>query len=157
MFTCTFDVTRPSNGAGGKNKGVELTYQQPVWGGLGFLFNYTYADAKSDSGEVIPGNSRDTVNFSVYFENPTVSARLSYNYRSEFFDTVYWGGDVWVDKQKYVDGSVSVNINKNVALTLDATNLLDEVQHIYYNQDRNMPKSIGYTGREFYAGVRVTF
>jgi iron complex outermembrane receptor protein len=157
VYTCTFDVTRPSNGAGGVNKGVEFSYQQPVWGGIGFMLNYTYSNAKSDAGEVIPGNSQDTVNFSVYFENPSLSARLSYNYRSEFFDTIYWGGDVWVDKQKYVDGSVTYNVNKNVGLSLEATNLLDEVGRTYYNQDRGMPKSVSYTGREFYAGVRVSF
>ena len=58
-----------SNGGGGKLKGVELGITQPIWGGFGLQANYTYSDATLDSGDPFPGNSKNTYNFTGFFEN----------------------------------------------------------------------------------------
>src|SRR5688572_15020086 len=69
LYSCLYQIDRPVNGGGGEIQGVELSYQQPIWGGFGAIVNYTYADANSANGDPIPGNSRDTANVTGYYEN----------------------------------------------------------------------------------------
>ncbi len=74
-----------ANGGSGTLKGVEAALTQRIWGGFGVQANYTYSDASLDSGNPFPGNSKDTYNLVAYFENPLISARLAYTFRSHFF------------------------------------------------------------------------
>ena len=67
VFDYTF--TGPVNGPGGTNKGIEVSWQQPIGYGFGFLANYTYSDAKNRNGGPIDGNSKHTFNATGYFEN----------------------------------------------------------------------------------------
>src|SRR5690606_18073862 len=81
IYNCIYQIDRPVNGSGGRNQGIEISYQQPLWRGFGVLANYTYSDAEADSGDPIPSNSEHTVNLTAFYENPRISARVSYNYR----------------------------------------------------------------------------
>ncbi|HEV7447687.1 MAG TPA: TonB-dependent receptor, partial [Steroidobacteraceae bacterium] len=78
-----FTVTSPFNIAA-KNKGVEVSWQQPLWGGFGALANYTYADGHAADGTQLVGSSRNTANAEFYYEEHGFSARVAYTYRSAF-------------------------------------------------------------------------
>ena len=137
-------------------EGFELQLTQPIWGGFGVTGNYTFTDAESDSGDPLPGASRDTFNVSGYFENPWLSARLSYTYRSEFFVTFDRTTPLNEDSLSSVDASVVFNVMENLALTFDGINLTDEKVEQFAGT-KIQPRAIYDNGRTYYAGVRVKF
>ncbi|HEY8572308.1 TonB-dependent receptor [Phenylobacterium sp.] len=156
LYTCRFDVTRPTNGPGGHNQGVEISWQQPLMAGFGVLANYTYSDAEATNGDPIPENSQHSFNLTGYFENERISARLSYNYRSEFFVDIDRASQLNSAAVKSLDASVSVNITDNIAATFDAQNLTDEILE-FYSGTESRPRAFYRNGRVFYGGVRVKF
>jgi iron complex outermembrane receptor protein len=157
LYSCVYQIDRPVNGPGGNIQGVELTYQQPIAGGFGLIMNYTYSDASSDSGDPVPGNSKNTGNATLYFENERFGARLSYNYRSEYFIDKDRGRDLYSDATDSLDLSVNVHLTDNFALTFDGVNLLDEELFQYYDNLTSRPARYYDNGPIYYLGVRFNF
>lgn len=156
LYDCPYIVNRPVNGPGGTNKGIELQISRPLFAGFGVVANYTYSDAEADNGDQIPGNSKHAVNLSGYFENDLLSARLSYNYRSSFFINIDRAAPLNQDATESLDGSLSVNLTKNVALTADAINLTN-AKIVQYSGTMDRPRAIYDNGRQFYLGARFRF
>ena len=156
LWNCEFQITRPVNGAGGTNKGAEISWQQPIWGGFGILANYTYSDAKKSDGRPVEGNSKHTLNLVGYFENDLLSARLAYNFRSKYFVNQDRASALTADKSSSLDASVSVNVMDKVALTFDAINLTDENLK-FYGISKAQPRAIYDNGRQFYIGARFRY
>lgn len=148
-----FLVTAPVNGPGGRNRGVEVNWQQPLWAGFGLLANYTYADAKSDEGEAIDGNSKHTFNVTGYFENDLVSTRLAYTYRSKFRSGIDRATPMWQDNFGTLDGSLLLHMTKNVSLTVDAQNILNTKLY-YYIGSKDVPRAYYNNGRTVWFGAR---
>ncbi|HLA73143.1 MAG TPA: TonB-dependent receptor [Steroidobacteraceae bacterium] len=154
LYNCIYSVDRPVNGSGGKIQGVELTWQQPIYGGFGALVNYTYAQADSQTDDPIPGNSKNSGNVTAYFENDRFGARLSYNYRSEYFIDNDRGRQLYSDATDSLDLSINVNLTDSLSLTLDGVNLLDEELFQYYDNDKGRPARFYDNGPVYYLGVR---
>jgi iron complex outermembrane receptor protein len=157
LYSCVYQIDRPVNGPGGNIQGLELSYQQPIAGGFGVLFNYTYSDASSDAGDPVPGNSKNTGNATVYFENERFGARLSYNYRSEYFIDKDRGRDLYSDATDSLDLSINVHLTDNFAVTFDGVNLLDEELFQYYDGLTSRPARYYDNGPIYYLGVRFNF
>jgi iron complex outermembrane receptor protein len=157
LYSCVYQIDRPVNGPGGNIQGVELSYQQPIAGGFGVIANYTYSDASSDNGDPVPGNSKNTGNLTAYFENQRFGARLSYNYRSEYFIDNDRGRQLYSDATDTLDLSINVNITDNFAVTFDGVNLLDEELFQYYDNLKNRPARYYDNGPIYYLGVRFNF
>ncbi len=155
-WSCPFVINERSNGGGGKMQGAELSATWPIAGGFGVQGNYTYTDAEADNGDPLPGASEDTFNLTAYFENPRVSAGLSYTYRSEFFVTFDRNTPLNQDDLESLDASVVVNLLDNVALTFDGVNLTDE-DIVQFTGEKFRPRAIYDNGTVYYAGVRVNF
>ncbi|WP_395328501.1 TonB-dependent receptor [Novosphingobium sp. BL-8H] len=151
-----FLIAQPINGQGGKNKGFEFNWQQPIWGGFGVQANYTYANAKSDDGEVIDGNSKHTYNLTGYFENKLVSARLAYTFRSKFRSGIDRATPMWQDNFGSLDGSVTVNVTDYAAITVDAQNMLNHKLY-YFVGDPSTPRAYYNNGRTFWIGGKIHF
>ncbi len=151
-----FTVTGPVNGPGGHNKGFEINWQQPIAYGFGVIANYTYADARAKGGGVIDGNSKHTYNVTAYFENKLLSARLAYTYRSKFRSGIDRSTPMWQGNYGTLDGSLIVNVTRNVALTADAQNLTNRKLY-YFVGDRTIPRALYNNGRTFWVGGKVTF
>jgi len=151
-----FKFTGPVNGKGGTNKGVEINWQQPIWGGFGMLANYTYADAKTADGGVIDGNSKHTFNVTAYYENKLISTRLAYTFRSKFRSGIDRSTPMWQDDFGTLDGSFTLNVTKNFALTADAQNLLNRKLY-YFVGDPSIPRAYYDNGRTFWIGGKVHF
>ena len=156
LYDCLFDVNRRDNGEGGKNQGVEVQASRAIWGGFGAIVNYTYSDAEIDGGGDVAGNSEHAVNVTGYFENELLSARLSYNYRSDFFITIDRAAPLNQEATESLDGSLSVNVTKNIALTADAINLTNE-KIVQFSGTSDRPRAIYDNGRQFYVGARMRF
>ena len=155
-FNCPFLINQRTNGGGGKVQGAELAVTKPIWGGFGVQANYTYTDASADNGDPLPGTSEDQFNFTGYYENSRVSARLSYTYRSEFFVTFDRSTQLNQDALASVDASVVVNVLDNLALTFDGINLTNEKIE-QFASDKFRPRAIYDNGRIYYVGARVKF
>jgi iron complex outermembrane receptor protein len=156
LFNCTFDINRRSNGPGGTNKGFELQVSRPIWGGFGVLGNYTYSDAKSESGDPIPGNSKHAFNVTGYYERGPLSARLSYTYRSKFFIDIDRASPLNQKSTSSLDASASFKLTENVWLTADAVNLTNEKIE-QFSGTTVRPRAIYDNGRQFYIGARFRY
>ncbi|WP_018693072.1 TonB-dependent receptor [Algicola sagamiensis] len=157
----TFQISRPINGDGGTNKGLELSYQQPFFDSFGVIANYTYSNAKADNrqqsgSDKIPGNSKNTVNLSAYYEDDALSGRLSYNYRSSYLEGIERGAELMTDSRGQWDASFSYNINEQISVSLKGVNLTDE-EIFKYSETKSRPTTYYLNGRRYYAGVHVQF
>ena len=147
-----YQITSPYN-TSGRNRGVELSWQQPVADNFGFLVNYTFADGELDDGGELINSSRNTYNVTGYFENERFSARLAYNWRSKYKAGVDRGASQHVDDMPSLAGSINVKLSERFTLTFDALNLTNETIKMYAeNEDR--PRAFYSNGRTFYLGLR---
>ncbi|AOT10349.1 TonB-dependent receptor [Pseudoalteromonas luteoviolacea] len=153
-------ISRPSNGRAGRIQGLEFGYQQELLEGFGISANYTYVDGEAkdkDGNDVtIPGNSEHTVNLSAYYENDTLSGRISYNHRSGYDSGNDWPG--YIDAYGQIDANLTYNINENLAVVLEAINLTDE--HTFSYQEEGVEQALTGVyadGRRFVAGIRFNF
>lgn len=147
-----YQITSPYNTTG-SNKGVELSWQQPLMDNFGFLANYTFADGELDDGGDLLNSSQRTWNLTGYFENERFSARLAYNFRSAYKAGVDRGASQFVDDMPSLAASVNVKLTEQLTLTFDALNLTNETIKMYAeNKDR--PRAFYSNGRTFYVGLR---
>ncbi|MGK5074098.1 TonB-dependent receptor [Janthinobacterium sp. ZB1P44] len=147
-----FQVTESYN-TKGKNKGVELSYQQPVFGDFGVLANYTYADGKLNDGSELLNASKNTYNLTAFYEAHGFSARLAYNYRSAYKAGVDRGASQHVDDSSTLAGSLNYKINEHFTITFDALNLTNETIKMYA-ENKDQPRAFYSNGRTFYLGLR---
>ena len=145
----------PINSSGRVN-GVELSYEQPLFGNFGFATNYTYADGKEDGGGPLVGASKNTYNLSGYYEDPTFSVRVSYTYRSSFYSGLDRNTAFYQDDVSNVSASLGYKFSDNLTFTLDGQNL-NNPKLKYYALNNEQPRSIYQNGRQFYLNARFKF
>jgi iron complex outermembrane receptor protein len=155
-FNCPFTIDNKANSNGGTLKGVELGITQPIWGGFGLQANYSWSDATLRNGQPFPGNSRNTYNFTGFFENQLLSARLSWTQRSAFFVQFDRTSNLFEDTLTSLDAAASLNVTKYLAITFEAQNLTDS-KVIAYDNTLSLPRAIYDNGRVFFGGVKVKF
>lgn len=148
-------LNRPENGGKGKIQGIEAgarTFFRAPWlpdwlANFGGLVNYTYLDHGSELSpnlaatlpgmQRIAGVSDHIFNLSGFYEHGGLSARLSYNYRSDFVsgygqvvDPALGAGvlgptlPVTEDGRGTMDLAVTLSPIENITLSFNATNLL---------------------------------
>ncbi|MDE2495553.1 MAG: TonB-dependent receptor [Alphaproteobacteria bacterium] len=185
-------VTQALNGPGGVLEGVEVIYQQhldfipPVLGGDGFGVNANYTHIKSIQHYIINSTSKgntmadgpwngaspDAFNFTLYYDGPNWSGRVSSAYRSSYLylypvaggsDVVGYGNSPLVNDFGYskntlnVDASFSYDINENMEFTLDALNLTNQPDRRWAYVNSPQVTNYASTGREIYAGFRLKY
>lgn len=162
MVNVTF--SRPDNGAGGKTQGMELSYQQ-TFGQFGAMANYTYTDATRDDARdilkpgsgLVEGTSKHMFNVTGYYEDDTYSARLMYNYRTDWYKGLHWSGsEIWNDNFGQLDASLGFNATETITVSLEAVNLLNE-EVVEFNTDKARLFSLYENGRRYVLGVRMAF
>ncbi|MGZ3306643.1 MAG: TonB-dependent receptor domain-containing protein, partial [Asticcacaulis sp.] len=150
-----FDGSAVSNVDSGYVKGFEIAGQKffdflpGAFSGLGAAANYTLAD--SDTGQLaastiggalskVPllGLSRESYNLILLYDKYGWNARIAYNWRSKFVDSVTEIGasslPVYQKSYGSVDASVSYDLNDHVSFTVDGQNLTDSVTKTYFGQ-----------------------
>jgi iron complex outermembrane receptor protein len=147
-----YQITSPYN-TKATNKGIELSWQQPLWNNFGLLTNYTWADGELDGGGEMLNASKNTYNVTGYFENDRFSARLAYSYRSSYKAGVDRGASQHVDAMPSLAASVNVKLNEHLTITFDALNLTNETIKMYA-ENKDQPRAFYSNGRTFYLGLR---
>ena len=143
----TYTVTRPYNAQQGHLEGAELGYRQfydklpGAFSGLGLEANFTYMkgglkDVISGNSTDFPGMSKTAFNLVGLYEKYDWYGRLAFNWRSKFtaeYNYRNTGLDLKVDALRWLDASIGYNVNKQMTLSLDANNLLDQDYHDYHS------------------------
>ncbi len=150
-----YTITSPFNSSG-HDEGVEISWQQPLWNGLGVIANYTYANGVDNGGGPLVGDSKNTANLTGYYENDWLSARLSYNYRSAMLVGLDRSSAEYQNSYGTLDASMQFTVTDNVSLTFDATNLTNQTLK-YYAVDGVQPRAFYSNGTQLYAGVRFKY
>jgi iron complex outermembrane receptor protein len=143
-----YSLTTPINSSA-KVKGVELEFQEPIWGGLGVDTNLTFIGAKTADGAAMVGASKLTYNLSGYFENDLFSARIGWNHRSSFYSGLDRQTAFYQAAVGEVNASLNVKINKMFSVHLDARNL-NNAKLKYYALNTEQPRAIYQNGRQYY-------
>ena len=172
-----FAVSAPVNTQGGKLSGFEVNVQQPFsflpgWGqNFGVLANYTQVKSKMDYvlttaldsptvREDLVNLSPRSWNLSVYYDDGVFSGRVSTSARSAFLTTIPAGNNQDVagkNKTFNVDMSLGYQVNKQLQLTFEATNLTNQPNDQFISRAMNNVVVNNYTGREFVVGGRYKF
>nr|WP_295079536.1 TonB-dependent receptor [uncultured Roseateles sp.] len=171
-----FQVSAPINTDGGKLSGYELNVQQPFsflpgWGkNFGALLNYTYV--KSKIQYVVSPTSTATItddlinlspksyNATLYYDDGTLSARLSGSQRSSYLTRVPGqnNNDVEGKNQTFnVDVSISYKITPQLDVTLEGVNLTNQANDQFISRARDSVVVNNVTGREYLVGLRYKF
>jgi TonB-dependent receptor len=150
-------------------RGIELAIQQNFDFLPGFLknfggaANYTYTtiSGKDTSGKPItlPSVSKNNVNLIGYYETKLFGIRLVYNWRDKYdlaAGNSFVGDARSVKARSQLDASASLNITKNISLSVDAFNLTDATRS-EYESDPMLPRRIDYDGRTYQGTLRVSF
>jgi TonB-dependent receptor len=172
QYTISETLSSPK---GGTIRGAEIGYTQfydflpGAWGGLGMQANYTYVDSSqpyylgSGTGAylaaktTLPNLSRHNFTLIGMYEYGPISARLAYTWRSAFLQSLYAGsgilGIVPLREAGYgwMDASITYNCTDEFAVVLQAGNLLDTMQHTFYN---SAPLNYWINDRSFMIGLR---
>lgn len=184
-----YTLTTLRNGGDGYLRGAEIAYSQsiepvieaaglPGWlGGFGVQANATINDSEVTVPAVdgvperkiaLPGTSDLVYNLSLYYEKYGLSARLAYQFRTEWGQSVgdyqvlngalvpVTNGDVFWDDDEELDLSVRYQINETFEWYFDAANLTNDAGRRYGN-DPGHPIEHETFGRRYMMGVRFSF
>lgn len=174
------------NGFDGQITGFEIAYQQPAellverlglpaWlGGFGVQANATFTESEATAPDgrtvALPGTSDLVANAILYYEKYGFSARLSYQYRTEWLDAIQIraanpdgtlrppvdGGDAYWDNDEELDFSLRYSVNDDVEWFFDASNLLDGPGRRYRGDEIRVIEYETF-GPRYVTGVRVSF
>ncbi len=165
-----FDVYQPVNADGSYDvDGIELIAQlpldvlHPALKGFGINANYTMLDSslagESDLGirTPMPGLAEKTWNFTAYYENDRFDARLSYNHKGEYVESIGYNlYPIWRDAYGQLDISIGYRLTDNIKLSLKGINMTDE-ETSGYTMDPSFPTMYERSGRRISLGLRADF
>ncbi|QKX16099.1 TonB-dependent receptor [Microbulbifer sp. YPW1] len=163
-----YQVTRPQNTGSGSLEGLEIAYTQffdnlpGFWSGFGIQANATFMDGEAESPPDAEGNtemqnlanvSDESYNLILLYEKYDFSARLAYNWRSDYYLSFNEAGDqpgnsVIVKETDSLDLALNYDLNENLTVSMEATNLTDSVYNDYFG---------GGSGADEYLYPRDTF
>jgi iron complex outermembrane receptor protein len=149
-----YQITSPVN-VKARNKGFELSYQQPLFGNYGVVANYTYTNGHDANGNGLVGSSKDTYNLETYYEDNRFNARLAYTYRSDFLVGLDRSTTQYAAGVGTLAASLNYKINDRFTIAFDALNLNNPVLK-YYGDNKDQPRAFYTNGRQFFLGVRAS-
>jgi TonB-dependent receptor len=168
-------VEQLRNAGKGSFKGIEASAQSffdflpGFWRNFGASVNGTYlAEARVEypypedfAGAFdSPGTSKYTLNAALYYDTPSFSTRIAYNYRSSYRLGVF------TDNPEYspynaatsrLDAAVNYTPFKFVTLSLEGTNLLGDDNRRYFGQQQLLPLGARFQARTVQASARFRF
>ncbi|HEX2559588.1 TonB-dependent receptor [Phenylobacterium sp.] len=166
-----YTLSTTLNGGDGHLSGVEFVYYHAFdflpgpLSGLGFQGSlaFTTGEFETPDGDSVefPGTSDRIVGATLFYEKYGLSARLTYQYRTDWLDEVFPSGsaanqNLYWDETTRLEFSLRYQVNDNVSLFFDANNLTNE-KGIRYQGNENRPYEVESFGRKYLAGLRFTF
>lgn len=169
--SATFSVKRPRNGGSLDIRGLELNAVHSLdWApgflsGFGVQANATFVSSnrpfdvtktnQSFAAEGI-GNSQ---NATVFYEKYGVSARIAYNRREKFLQTLAGGPGnepVFVRTYGQFDGSAAYSVTENAQIFIEGTNLFN-AKYVTTGRFDNQVLNYQNTGPRYDIGFRLNF
>lgn len=167
------NINKNVQGRGGTLSGIELnakqafTYLPGFWSNFGVDANYTYSPSESGKEDLdgeslsFQDNSKHQANFATWYQNGPLQARVAYNYRSKRnAATNQVGGTagltLYQQPTHYVDASVSYDVNPNITVYLQGSNLTEEKETYYLQWKEQYAYQYAYD-RRISLGVRAKF
>lgn len=176
-------LSQPFNASNGELEGLELGL---VWfpdnlpsalDGFGIQASYTALESSqttpmTDAAGNITGNqetelfgvSDESYSIVLAYDNYDVGVRLSYAWRSQFlnnYEAALFANpiEIWRRPESSLDLQISYDVNDNLSLTLDGTNLTEEIYQSHYGQNGATTNNFGSSlySRTFALGARLTF
>ncbi|MDC8786478.1 TonB-dependent receptor domain-containing protein [Roseateles koreensis] len=160
-------VNRPYNLNKADLHGFELSYRQfydflpGFLGGFGLEANFTYMTGNQTSPTGVTtaflGQSETAYNLVGLYERNDIYGRLAYNWRSSFLaESPYrsTGRDLYVAPLATLDGSLGYNVNKNMTVSMDVTNLLNQAYHDYFDKNPSLIRDVRYYDRTVGVSLR---
>jgi TonB-dependent receptor len=172
-----YNISKPRNLGQSSLQGVELSSQWFLdflpegWDGLGVTANYTLADSSIDTegdpleGEPLLGVSKHSYNVGLLYEKYGVTARVVYNWRSEYDDGYFGGGLVTPgDGAKFntvkangrLDFSIGYDVTENITVSFDGINVNGGKYYSYFDTE-SFPHDIRLDDTFYGASVRANF
>lgn len=171
QFGRTFQDTRTRNGQTGTIKGVEVggQYSFDALGGFasgfGVTGNYTYVSSSAQRDQTLTdygcgynGLSPHSANGSVFFEKYGISARVSYNWRSDYLRNCRDSQSRPRNRSSYgqLDFNVSYDLTPNFQVYVQGVNVTNEyIDEWSAVKDRFL--MLQDTGSRYNFGVRAKF
>lgn len=166
-------LTSTFNGENGRLYGVEFNFQNQFGflpsplDGLGFQGNLTLLGGKFDipatatttaqNGIAFQGLSDTIVNASLYYEKYGFSGRVSYQWRSDWLDTLGgMGSGEYRKGYANLDVSLRYAVNDNFTVFADLANLTDEI-YVAYADTLATPTEVEQIGSRYLFGIRFDF
>ncbi len=162
--TITINLSHPVNGESAGVTGFELGIQSPFavdagpLSNAGFVLNATFNDSEAEFTNTadlrssrLPGLSEESFNAIVYYDVEAFSARLAYNWRSEFLQRVSGSGGNPISRDDYgqLDFSSTWNINDQWGVNFDVLNVTNEQLAVFTFLDRRFRAGTSTTGRRY--------
>ncbi|KQV57631.1 MULTISPECIES: TonB-dependent receptor [unclassified Caulobacter] len=159
------------NGGDAEIKGFEAAYNQSLsflpgpFDGFGVQASVTLVDSKANyfAGnrqikDDLVGLSKKSYNLVGYYEKGPISARLGWFWRSRYLTSIgsTTTAQAYVDAYGSLDGSVSYQLTPQYALTLEGSNLTDEIRYVY-GKRKDQPMEIYHWGRTVSLTLRGKF
>ncbi len=162
-----YNVTQPVNVTRANLHGYELSYRQfydflPGWlGGFGMEANFTFMTGKQTQPDGTDGpflgQSKKAYNLVGMYERNGIYARLAYNWRDKFLAEAPYRStqhQLWVAPLKTLDLSLGYELTKQMTVSLDVTNLLNQAYHDYFDKDPSLVRDVRYYDRTVAVGLR---
>ncbi len=163
--TAVFTNTLPNNSESAIVDGWELAIQHTFDNGFGVIVNGTIvdSDAELDPADItqvfaLTGLS-DSYNLVGFYENGPFQARIAYNWRDTFVQSLTQSngdGVTIVEDYAQVDISGSYDVTDNISVFFEGINLTEEYVH-KRGRFSNQLLLVEDSGRRFAVGVRGSF
>jgi len=171
--TAEVNVQRPLNAEVAKVDGWEIAAQYAFdflpgpLSGLGVSGNLTFVDSNASIGSddsvdtlfALPGLGHSK-NAAVFYEKGPVEARIAWNWRDEFLETLVnpkaGVEPVFVKEFEQVDAKLNFHINENFSIFFEGVNLFDEEleKHGRFEEQFILHRT---TGPRYSVGLRAQF
>lgn len=160
-------LTGTYNGRSGKLYGVEFNLLKQFdflpgpLDGFGFQGNVTLLggsfDTPTQQGIAFQGMSKRIANASIFYEKYGLSARASYQWRSNWLDTLGgFGSGEYRKGYENLDVSLRYALTENLTLFADLSNLTNE-KYIAYQGTTATPTEVEQIGSRYLFGARFSF
>ncbi len=171
MDRSDYRLTSTFNGSNGKLYGVEFNIEHQLdflpgaFSGFGVQANLTLLggdfDALQPDGTTVKapfqGLSDTVANASIFYEKGGLSARVSYQWRSDYLDTLGgFGAGEFRQGYENLDVTVRYALNENITLFADLANLTNET-YVAYEGTSATPAEVEQIGSRYLFGIRFNF
>lgn len=164
-----YRITRAENSPRGEIYGFEVNLDRPldflpgVLSGLGVITNYTYTQSGSRppfGGDWVSlaSQAKHSANLAGYFDRGPMNLRLSYNYQSEYLNSLNEDPrlHLYISGRGILDFAGNYDLRRGMGLFVEATNLTDSMQRRYRGVVSRVDE-LEQFGRQFTAGFKMSF